>query len=670
MSYLKKIAHFVDIHKHCSYFIYLNKILDMFKKCFSLFVLLVFGFVLAQRNAYYQQMVKYEMYIDVDATNFTYQGRQNIQYTNNSPDELDIIYMHLYWNAFKPNSMMDQRVKSQGENGDGRLQKNGLSCLESISKGEEGSQNIHWIKQNDKTLEFEIQETILKIYLDKPIKPNSTTNISMEWDANIPKQIRRSGRNSDEGIDMTMTQWYPKISEYDYDGWATFDYIGREFHSPFADYEVSIKIDKDYIIGAGGILQNPSEVKGYKKNPNIKVDKSGKVTWRWEAKNILDFAWAADKDYTVEEFTILEGPKIYFVYQKSEKTKYWDEAKPFIIKYFQIMNNQFGRYIWPTYSFIQGGDGGMEYGMCTMILGEINSLEKLCRLMFHEASHSWYQQMLATNESTKAWLDEGFASYAEEYVMHQLFPPSKPTSNPFVSTLESYIKFVKTGLEQPSSLLADHYDSGRAYSYASYVKGELFLVELGYIMGEQNLAKALKQYYDEWNMKHPSDRDFIHIAQKVSGMDLKWFHNYWINTTKIIDYGIRSVEYEENQTNITLVNNGSIPMPIDFNVLTENNEILTYHIPLNMMRTPKTVDIYGKIVTLPFWNWTQKEYKISIPYGRNQISALGIDFSKRLADINPEDNMIILESKQSEKESEKYQTDAENVYNDIDESEK
>jgi hypothetical protein len=99
---------------------------------------------------------------------------------------------------------------------------------------------------------------------------------------------------------MTMTQWYPKIAEYDYDGWAAFDYVGREFHAPFSDYEVNIKIDKDYVIGAGGNLENPTEVKGYDSSATIKQDISNKVTWKWTAKNILDFAWAADRDYSVK----------------------------------------------------------------------------------------------------------------------------------------------------------------------------------------------------------------------------------------------------------------------------------------------------------------------------------------------------------------------------------
>ncbi len=489
-------------------------------------------------------------------------------------------------------------------------------------------------------MKFEIQETIMKVYLPEKIKSKSTATFTMEWDANIPMQIRRAGRNNREGVDMTMTQWYPKIAEYDYDGWATFDYIGREFHAPFADFDINIKIDKNYIIGAGGTLENPNGVAGYTKNPILKPDANNKVTWKWTAKNMLDFAWAADRDYSVDSFTILDGPKVYFVYQKSEKTKYWEESKPYVTKFFQIMNNKFGRYKWPSYSFVQGGDGGMEYGMCTMILGESKSLEGLCGLMFHEGAHSWFQQMLATNESEKPWLDEGFTSYAENFVMNQLFPPKSPQPNPFVESLARYADFTKTGKEEPAVWFADHHDNGTAYSFASYVKGELFLVQLGYIIGEDNLSKVMVRYYDEWAMKHPTERDFMHIAQQVSGMDLKWFYNYWINTTKTIDYGIKNVKYDGNSTTITLVNKGTMPMPIDFSILTKDKKVINYNIPLNMTHTWKKADIYGPIQSLAYWPWTQQEYSFTIPYGKEQISAMGIDFSQRLADVNPEDNYL------------------------------
>ena len=594
----------------------------------------------SQKGPYYQQAASYKMDIDVDAKNLSYNGTQTISYTNNSPENLDVVYFHLYWNAFKPGSMMDQRAQNRGTNGDSRLQKNGISRLASIPKDKEGAQNIHWIKQNGKTLKFEIQETIMKVYLDTPIKSNSTVSFQMEWDAKIPMQIRRSGSNNSEGIEMTMSQWYPKIAEYDYDGWATFDYVGREFHAPFADFDVTIKLDQDYIIGAGGTLENPTEVKGYVANSKIKTNKQKKASWHWTAKNILDFAWAADKDYFVDSIDVPQGPKVYLVYQKSEKTKYWEEAKPYISRYFTYMNENFGKYVYPSYAFIQGGDGGMEYGMCTMILGEAKSVEDLTGLMVHEGAHSWYQQMLATNENTKPWMDEGFTSYAEEIVMNQLFPPAQPLPNPHANRIAGYSNFVKSGKEEPASWLADHHDNGTAYTYATYVKGQLYLVQLGYIVGEQNLAKIMMEYYNEWKLKHPTDRDFLHIAQKISGMDLKWFNHYWINTTKTIDYAIKDVKYNATSTTITLERKGDIPMPIDFSIITKDRKLTTYQIPLNMTRTWKKEDAFGDFKILEYWAWTQKEYTFTIPFAKDQIAAGGIDVSQRMADVNPENNFF------------------------------
>lgn len=609
------------------------------KRSFAILFAFIISQFHAQQGPYYQQNAKYKMDIDVNAEKFTYEGKQTLDYKNNSPDELNVVYFHLYWNAFKPNSMMDQRVAGQGKNGDSRLQKDGISRLASIPKDQEGAQNIHWIKQNGKTLKYEIQETVMKVYLAESIKPNSSTTFTLEWDAVIPQQIRRSGRNNREGVDMTMTQWYPKIAEYDYDGWATFDYIGREFHAPFADFDVTIKINKDYVIGAGGILENPEDVKGYDPNAKIKADKN-KATWKWTAKNILDFAWAADKDYIVKSFDVPQGPKVFLVYQNNDKTKVWEEAQPYLTKYYQLMNARFGKYVYPTYAFIQGGDGGMEYGMCTMILGEAQDIEGLMGLMAHEGAHSWYQQMLATNEPMRPWMDEGFTSYAEGYVMNQLFPPAQELPNPFVNSINGYRNFIKKGIEEPAVWLGDHHDNGTSYTYASYVKGELYLVQLGYIMGEQNLTETLKQYYDQWVLKHPSDRDFLHIAQKVSGMDLKWFHHYWINTTKTIDYAIKDVKYEAKSTTITLVNNGQVPMPVDFSIITSDKKVITYQIPMNMTHTWKEKDAYGEFKTMPYWPWTQKEYVITVPYTKSQLSVLGIDFSERMADVNMKDNFV------------------------------
>lgn len=594
----------------------------------------------AQNTTYYQQFADYKMEIDVDAKNYSYKGKQQVKYKNNSPDTLSVAYFHLYWNAFKPNSMMDQNVQNNGKEGDKRLQKNGISRLASIPKKEEGAQNIKFIKQDGKNLTFEVQETILKVNLAKPILPNSSTTFEMEWDAVIPMQIRRAGRNNAEGVEMTMTQWYPKIAEYDYDGWATFDYLGREFHAPFANFDVKINIDKNYIIGAGGTLVNRKHMPGYNTKSTAKPDAKGKISWHWKAENMLDFAWAADPDFTVETAQVPDGPELFFVYQKTDKTQYWEPAKKYTVGFFELMNRQFGKYVYPSYAFVQGGDGGMEYGMCTMILGEAKSLERLVGLMFHEAAHSWYQQMLATNESMKPWLDEGFTSYAESLAMYELFDEKKTAPHPFTSTIENYVKFTKTGREVPAVYLADHHKDGTAYSFASYVKGELFLVQLGYILGEDQLSKLIKTYYNTWKLKHPNNRDFMHLAQKISGMDLKWFEHYWINTTKTIDYAVGYMDEKGKKSQIQLYNQGEVPMPIDLTVTLKNGQKKHYHIPTNLTRVWKSKDRFGAFETVSYWPFTQKEYRLELPFAKSEIASVEIDESKRLADVNRDNNVL------------------------------
>lgn len=611
------------------------------KNIFLTLFLITHIFSYAQIQAYYQQKVDYTMNIDVNAKKYQYKGNQKIVYTNNSPDTLKVFYFHLYWNAFQPNSMMDQKLQELNKKADRRMVTNqGESRIHSLQPDEIGYQKILSLKQDGISLQYTEEETILKVVLAKPILPNSQTTFEMVWDAQVPVQIRRSGRNNSEGIDLTMTQWYPKVVEYDYEGWHTFDYIAREFQGVFGNFDVKINIDKNYIIGAGGVLQNPDEVKGYK--PNAKpVSKKNKVLWHFKAENIHDFAWAADPDYTVDSVKVPQGPLVYLVYQKSEKTKYWEEAKPKIVQYYQIMKENFGAYPYPVYSFIQGGDGGMEYGMCSMILGNSNSLEGLCGLMFHEGSHSWFQQVIATNESMRAWMDEGFTSYAENLVMAKLFPESvKNLPNPHFKIVNTYTRFAQSGQEETMGLLSDHFKTNNGYSVAAYIKGELFLVQLGYIVGEQNLTKIMKEYFETWKFKHPTDRDFIHIAQKVSQMDLKWYWNYMTTTTRKIDYAIKDITpLNDKSTRVTLENVGDFPMPVDVYVSYADGTQEIYNIPLNMMHNSKKQEFSIPMKVLPYWKWTQKEYIFDLPSPLGNIKSIMIDATQRLGDVNYKNNI-------------------------------
>ncbi|TWP24725.1 M1 family peptidase [Apibacter muscae] len=610
------------------------------KKLLILLVVITTSILKSQITPYYQQQANYNIEVDVDTKNFKYKGKQQINYINNSPDTLSIVYFHLYWNAFQPNSMMDQQLIQLGKNADQRMvTPEGESRISKLKPSEIGYQKIISLKQENVPLNYTIEETIVKVKLDKPILPNTATVFTMDWEGQIPLMIRRAGRNNNEGIDFTMTQWYPKLAEYDYEGWHISDYIAREFQGVFGNYEVKINIDKNYVVGAGGELVNPKEVKGYDLDIKPKA-RNNKVTWHFKAENIHDFAWAADPDYSVQTLQVPQGPKVYLVFQKSEKTKYWEDIKPLIIKYFQIMKENFGAYPYPTYTFIQGGDGGMEYGMCSMVMGNAGSLYDLAKLMFHEASHSWFQQVLATNESMRAWMDEGFTSYAENLVLGELFPETVENyPNSHLETVSTYVNFAKSGQEEVMGLLADHYQTNNGYSVASYIKGEMFLVMLEYIVGKDNFTKIMKEYFQTWKFKHPTDKDFIHIAQKVSAMDLKWYWNYMTNTTRTIDYEIKKVEELQGETKITLQNSGSFPMPVDVFIVYTNGNKEIYNVPLNLMRNSKKQEFGIPQKTLPYWKWTHKEYSFILPIPLDKIDLIMLDASQRLGDIDYQNNL-------------------------------
>ena len=223
----------------------------------NLFTLLLATFLIlpalsAQNKDYWQQEVDYTMEIDVDAENHQYAGKQTLVYTNNSPETLDRVYYHLYFNAFQPGSMMDVRSRTIADP-DRRVG----DRIYGLEDDEIGYQKVNSLMQDGDAVEYEVDGTVLVVELNEPIKPGASTTFKMEWDAQVPLQIRRSGWNNAEGVEFSMSQWYPKLAEYDHQGWHPNEYVGREFHAPFGNFDVKITIDQDYVLGGTGILQNP-----------------------------------------------------------------------------------------------------------------------------------------------------------------------------------------------------------------------------------------------------------------------------------------------------------------------------------------------------------------------------------------------------------------------------
>jgi hypothetical protein len=597
----------------------------------------------AQNRTYWQQHVDYTMEIDVDAENHQYSGKQTLVYTNNSPDVLNRVYYHLYFNAFQPESMMDVRSRTI-QDPDRRVGDRILG----LSEDEIGYQRVNSLTQDGKALNYETDGTVLVVELNKPIKPGATTTFKMEWDAQVPLQIRRSGWSNAEGVEFSMSQWYPKLSEYDFQGWHPNPYVGREFHGVFGDFDVKIMIDCDYVLGGTGVVQNPTEVGyGYEEEGTEVNRPSGeKLTWHFKAENVIDFFWGADPDFKHVTAQVPDGPKLHFLYQQpavdveatdaenAQYTKNWEELVDYTVQAMTYASENFGEYPYPQYTNLQGGDGGMEYPMGTLITGG-RSLGSLVGVMVHEMYHSWFQNVLATNESLLEWMDEGFTSFASSETMAHLFDRE---GNVHSGSYRSYNYIVQSGNEEPLTTHADHYNTNAAYGVAAYSKGAVFLNQMRYIIGEEDFRNGMLNYHKEWKMKHPTALDFVSIMEKESGMILDWYYEYFVQTTKTIDYGITSVIGDEYKTAIKLERIDLTPMPLDIVVEYEDGTSELFYIPLRVMRGEKPAENDMKRTILEDWPWVEPAYNLVIEKPASTIKSVSIDPTQRLADINPDNN--------------------------------
>ena len=598
----------------------------MFKFFFFLFL------VSFNSYSYWQQRVEYKIIIDFDHKNHQFLGEQNLKYFNNSKDTINKVYFHLYFNAFQPGSMMDVRSRSLPDP-DRRV----MDRISKLNKNEIGFHEIKKIEQDGKSLKHHTQGTVLEVELSHPLLPNESTDFYLEYFSQVPVQIRRSGRNNKEGIDYSMAQWFPKIAEYDENGWHANPYIAREFYAPWGDFDVSISINKDYIVAATGILESKKK----EKNKN---------TWNFKARDVHDFVWAADPDYVHDILKVdSEDLELHFYYQKTndEMVSNWKRLQDDTADAFRYINKKFGKYPYTKYSVIQGGDGGMEYPMATLITGE-RSYPSLLSVTIHELIHSWYQMLLGTNESYLAWMDEGFTSFAQNITFNNEFNEiyNLNSINPLERSYNRYYTFIKSGLEEPLSTHSDHFSTNQAYGVGSYTKGAIFLMQLGYIIGEEKLFKGLRRYYNEWKFKHPDEYDFLRIMEKESGIELDWYIDYWVKTTHQIDYSIdysfELKEKDQNKISVSINRIGKMPMPIEVEVLYEDFSSENYYIPLSIMRGEKD-NSDNKLIILEDWEWVNESYQFNLDISDTEIKKIEINPSGEMADIDKSNNIIEFE---------------------------
>ena len=607
-------------------------------------IITFFSVALTAQPERWQQHVQYVMDIDVDAPKNQYTGSQQLVYTNNSPDTLWQVFYHLYFNAFRPGSMMDVRSHSLPDS-DPRVGER----IGKLKPEEYGSIQVSSLLHNGKPVRFETNETILEVTLTEPVLPGASANFEMQWKAQVPVQIRRSGRDNREGVRFSMAQWYPKMCEYDYQGWHTNAYIAREFYGVWGDFDVTIRIDKEYVVAAGGYLQNPQEVGyGYESSAQkVERPESKKLRWHFNTPNVHDFVWAADPDFTQTTIQTKDGTLMRFFWQKGMGyDDQWAKLPAIMDRARTLINERFGVYPYKEYAFIQGGDGGMEYPLATLITGN-RSLMSLVGVSVHEHLHSWYQMILGTNESLYAWMDEGFTSYAEDIIMNELareglLPGKKADFNPLIGAYEGYVNLALSGKEEPLSTHADHFATNYAYGVAAYVKGAVFLSQLEYIIGKDAFEKGLRRYYNTWKFKHPNVNDCVRVFEKQSGLELDWYKEDWVNTLNTIDYAVKSVEKEGRKTTkVVLERKGRMAMPLEMLVTYTDGDKELFYAPLESMRGAKPKEGTIERTVLPDHRWVDPFYEFEIPEKMKKIARIEIDPANGMADIDRSNNTYV-----------------------------
>ncbi len=612
-------------------------------------------------EGYWQQDVHYKIYAKVDEKTDIVSGNEEITYYNNSPDTLRFVYFHLYQNAFQPGSYFDKMTKENGV-------KPKYGHYEAKGKNEE----IEKIFVDNEQVKTELDNTILKVYLPDPLLPHDSDKFQIVFKSYFDSGTQRRRMkmfNSFPNKHYDGVHWYPRLCVYDRKfGWETDQHMEKEFYGDYGTYDVEVNFANNYIVEATGTLQNQNEVlpdelrkkldiSNFKAKPMfsapsviIPYDSTEKTrkTWKYHAINVHDFAFTADPTYRIGE-SVWNGIKIIALAQEGVAAR-WQNAADYTAKIIKTYSEDFGMYAYPKMVVADARDG-MEYPMLTLDGGWDPNYRDL---FTHEVGHNWFFGMVGNNETYRAFLDEGFTQFLTVWSYEKIDGKEKveaPSSSwyerkfsepNYVRNSEIYLPYMidaihgeETNINRHSNDFNTALRHGGGYRQV-YFKTAVMLYNLQYVLGDELFLNAMKHYFNQWKIAHPYPEDFRNSIIQFTHVDLNWFFDEWLETSKTIDYEIESVKPTKNlgEFKIKFEREGQSQMPIDFVVIDKNDSVHKFHIP-NTWFVKKT-----DATVLPKWfGWDniQPTYtaKVKIPGGVDEVV---IDSSHRLADIYMLDN--------------------------------
>ncbi len=520
-------------------------------------------------DGYWQQKVDYEMDITLIDSAQQLTGFSKIRYTNNSPDTLDRIYMHLYPNAFQLNSVKYREyIGNAGRASRAKYFKDRLDGF--TSKIEIHDFNIAQ-KKKPILKEYSIDDTILKAILLQKLAPNESIRIDIRWTHHIGEMVERAGYYRGQ---YNMAQWYPKLVVYDQDGWhANVFHAEGEFYGEFGDFNVKFDLPKTFIIAASGIVTNGDP--GWESvkvdtsldydiwidifdSTYVEPDSTERRNVTFLAENVHDFAWVASRNFLYEGGKY-ENIDVHVLYDKDRGDKWTKVVLERSINAMAWLEEKFGEYPYPQVTTTDRmKPGGMEYPMLVMNGRDDEGL------IVHEYGHIYFYGILANDEVDEAWLDEGFTTtQTTHYLMerygnqgfdlslyddYEKFPKKYwPLENDLHSDQWRVIRFMRSGHDENISRPSHLFNNGFAYGRNAYTKPALMLTELKYFLGDSVYYAALQHYYNKWKLKHVNEERFVEAVEEFTGQELDWFFDAWLHTTHHLDYGIKSFNKSQNK---------------------------------------------------------------------------------------------------------------------------
>lgn len=608
---------------------------------------------------YWQQDVHYNINAELNDSSDIVSGHQEMTYWNNSPYQISYLYFHLYSNAQNKHSYAADLYKN-----------NGYRLKFGKYRNQDLGINVSMVNQNGTQLKTELDNTILKVYLATPIKPGESTTLQLDFKTYFDKEAIRNRMKMFNFFGQKhydLVHWYPRVSVVDQKfGWVTDQHMDHEFYGEFGSYHVELTLPNHYIGDGTGVLINENEVlplelrkqldirnflkKPFNSAPSKIVERNGtKKTWKFSAINVHDFAFTCDPNYRISE-TRWNNTRCIALVQEPHAAG-WYNAADYIAKTLEINSYNIGHYPHPK-MIVADAQDGMEYPMLTLCGGFDPGYRTL---LIHEMTHNWFQGMLGSNENYRTWMDEGFTQFYTADTYQFIDGPITKENEPSGKYARKYTEprrivddefytsyYVANVTRNEEVVLNTHADDfnggirhGGGYSQ-SYTKTGVMLKNLEYVLGRALFDKAMQHYFEQWKFCHPYPEDFRNSIIQFTGIDLNWFFDQWLETTKTIDYKIGRIKKKKGGIyEITFKRKGSMQMPLDFVVIDHNDSARHFYIPNTWFEKPTGATV------LPRWTgWGPKlktSYTATLNLGMSLKNVI-IDPSYRLADVDMTNN--------------------------------